>query len=134
MDFKLAVSGANQVVNVEAQPEDMVSADPTSGNAVDRNLFERLPMESTNAPLSSLVSGSTPGIAGDSNGLFHPMGEHADTTFSIDGQPVSDQQSRVFGNQLSLNAIQSVNVVNGIAPPEYGDRLRWWCRRRRGRG
>ena len=122
LDFKLAVSGSDTVVNVEAQPEDMVSADPTSGNAVDRVLFERLPMESTNAPLSSLVAGSTPGIAGDSNGLFHPMGEHADTTFSIDGQPVSDQQSRVFGNQLSLNAIQSVNVVNGIAPPEYGDK------------
>ena len=122
LDFKLAVSGNQQVINVEAAPEDMVSADPTSGNAVDRNLFERLPMESTNAPLSSLVTGSTPGIAGDSDGLFHPMGEHSDTTYSIDGQPVSDQQSRVFGNQLSLNAIQSVNVVNGIAPPEYGDK------------
>jgi hypothetical protein len=122
LDFKLAVSGSDQVVNVEAEPEDMVNADPTAGNAIDRNLFARLPTESTNAPLSSLVSGSTPGIAGDSNGLFHPMGEHADTTFSIDGQPVSDQQSRVFGNQLSINAIQSINVINGIAPPEYGDK------------
>ncbi|CAN5613713.1 hypothetical protein BH10ACI4_BH10ACI4_33130 [soil metagenome] len=122
LDFKLSVGGGDEVVNVESEPEDMVNADPTSGNAVDRNLFARLPTESTNAPLSSLVSGSTPGIAGDSNGLFHPMGEHADTTFSIDGQPVSDQQSRVFGNQLSLNAIQSINVINGIAPPEYGDK------------
>jgi hypothetical protein len=122
LDFKLNVGGSQQVVNVEAAPDDMVSVDPTSGNAVDRALFDRLPMESTNAPLSSLVTNSSPGIAGDSNGLFHPMGEHSDTTYSIDGQPVSDQQSRVFGNQLSLNAIQSVNVVNGIAPPEYGDK------------
>ena len=122
LDFKLSVTAGEEVVNVESEPEDMVNADPTSGNAVDRNLFARLPTESTNAPLSSLVSGSTPGIAGDSNGLFHPMGEHADTSFSIDGQPVSDQQSRVFGNQLSVNAIQSINVINGIAPPEYGDK------------
>jgi Carboxypeptidase regulatory-like domain len=122
LDFNLAVGGSQQVINVEAAPEDMVSVDPTSGNAVDRALFDRLPMESTNAPLSSLVTNSTPGIAGDSDGLFHPMGEHSDTTYSIDGQPVSDQQSRVFGNQLSLNAIQSVNVINGIAPPEYGDK------------
>ncbi len=122
LDFKLKVGGSDEVVNVESEPEDMVNPDPTAGNAVDRNLFARLPTESTNAPLSSLVSGSTPGIAGDSNGLFHPMGEHADTTFSIDGQPVSDQQSRVFGNQLSVNAIQSINVINGIAPPEYGDK------------
>ena len=36
LDFKLAVGGSQQVINVEAAPEDMVSADPTSGNAVDR--------------------------------------------------------------------------------------------------
>lgn len=122
VDFRLAVGANEQTVNVEAEAEDMVSGDPTSGSAIDRELFARLPTESTNAPLSSLVTLSTPGIASDSNGLFHPMGEHADTTYAIDGQPVSDQQSRVFGNQLSVNAIQSVNVVNGIAPPEYGDK------------
>lgn len=122
LDFKLSVAASDEVVNVEAEADDMVNADPTAGTTVDRDLFARLPTESTNAPLSSLVTLSTPGIAGDSNGLFHPMGEHADTTYSIDGQPVSDQQSRIFGNQLSVNAIQSINVINGIAPPEYGDK------------
>ena len=122
VDFKLAVATSSQSVTVEAEANDMVSSDPTASTAVDRELFARLPTESTAAPLSSLVTLSTPGIASDSNGLFHPMGEHADTTYSIDGQPVSDQQSRVFGNQLSVNAIQSINVIDGIAPPEYGDK------------
>lgn len=122
VDFKLSVGGSSEVMNVDAEPDDMVNADPTAGSSVDRILFARLPTESANAPLSSLVTLSTPGIASDSNGLFHPMGEHSDTTYSIDGQPVSDQQSRVFGNQLSVNAIQSINVINGIAPPEYGDK------------
>jgi hypothetical protein len=122
LDFKLEIGPGSESVTVEAEAEDMVSGDPTSSTSVDRELFARLPTESTNAPLSSLVTLSTPGIASDSNGLFHPMGEHADTTYAIDGQPVSDQQSRVFGNQLSVNAIQSINVVNGIAPPEYGDK------------
>ena len=122
LDFKLAIATTNETVTVEAEAEDMVSSDPTSSTAVDRGLFAKLPVESTSSPLSSLVTLSTPGIVSDSNGLFHPMGEHADTTFSIDGQPVSDQQSRVFGNQLSVNAIQSINVINGIAPPEYGDK------------
>ena len=120
--LKLGISAASTVVNVEAEAQDMVNDDPTSATAVDRNLFSRLPSESTNSGLSSLVTLSTPGIASDSNGLYHPMGEHADTTYSIDGQPVSDQQSRVFGNQLSTNAIQSINVIDGIAPPEYGDK------------
>lgn len=120
--FQLAVAAANQVVNVDTDAADMVSNDPTSASAVDRNLFNKLPLESTSSGLSSLVTLNTPGIASDSNGLFHPMGEHADTTYAIDGQPVSDQQSRIFGNQLSVDAIQSVNVINGIAPPEYGDK------------
>ncbi len=122
VDFKLAVATTSQSVTVEAEANDMVNSDPTASTAVDRALFAKLPTESTAAPLSSLVTLSTPGIASDSNGLFHPMGEHADTTYSIDGQPVSDQQSRVFGNQLSVNAIQSINVIEGIAPPEYGDK------------
>lgn len=122
VNFQLAVASSSQTVTVDADAADMVNSDPTSATAVDRSLFTKLPTESTSAPLSSLVTLSTPGIASDSNGLFHPMGEHADTTYSIDGQPVSDQQSRVFGNQLSLNAIQSINVIDGIAPPEYGDK------------
>ena len=122
LDFKLSIASNSQSVTVDAEAEDMINSDPTSSTAVDRALFARLPTESTNAPLSSLVTLSTPGIASDSNGLFHPMGEHADTTYAIDGQPVSDQQSRVFGNQLSVNAIQSINVIDGIAPPEYGDK------------
>ncbi len=122
VDFTLSIATSNQSVTVEAEAEDMVSPDPTSSMTVDRDLFAKLPTESTSSPLSSLVTLSTPGIASDSNGLFHPMGEHADTTYSIDGQPVSDQQSRVFGNQLSVNAIQSINVIDGIAPPEYGDK------------
>ena len=122
LDFHLTVGGGSTTVQVEADAEDNISSDPTAASAVDRALFAKLPSESTNAPLSSLVTLSTPGIASDSNGLYHPMGEHADTSYAIDGQPVSDQQSRVFGNQLSVNAIQSINVINGIAPPEYGDK------------
>ncbi len=122
VDFRLSVATTNESVTVEAEAEDLVSADPTASTTVDRNLFAKLPTESTSSPLSSLVTLSTPGIVSDSNGLFHPLGEHADTTFSIDGQPVSDQTSRVFGNQLSVNAIQSINVIEGIAPPEYGDK------------
>lgn len=119
-NFSLPVGASSTEITVES--DDLVSRNATSSNTVDRNLFDKLPLDSTSAPLSSLVTQSTPGIAADSNGLFHPMGEHADTTFAIDGQSISDQQSRVFGNQPSTNIIQSINVINGIAPPEYGDK------------
>jgi hypothetical protein len=49
-------------------------------------------------------------IVADSNGFFHPLGDHAQATFSIDGQPISDQQSKVFSTQIPLNAISSMEL------------------------
>ena len=63
---------------------------------------------------------SSPGVAADSNGLFHGLGDHASNSFSIDGQPITDQQSKVFSNQLPSNAVQSIEVISGAPPAEYG--------------
>ena len=70
--------------------------------------------------MSSLVTLATPGIAADSNGLFHGLGDHAENSFSVDGQPITDQQSKVFSNQIPLDAIQSMEVIPGAPPAEYG--------------
>ena len=58
----------------------------------------------------------------DSNGFFHPLGDHAQTQFSIDGQPISDQQSKAFSTQIPVNAIQSLEVITGSTPAEFGDK------------
>lgn len=50
---------------------------------------------------------SSGAVAADSNGFFHPLGDHAQTSFSIDGQPISDQQSKGFSTQIPVDAIQS---------------------------
>jgi hypothetical protein len=119
-NISLQVAGATQSVTVEAGSEDVLDNTPSSHTDIDVGTL-KLPV-STNSALSSLIANASPGIAADSNGFFHPLGEHADTTFSIDGQPISDQQSRIFANQLSPNAIQSLEVINGIIPPEFGDK------------
>ena len=81
-----------------------------------------MPLESQSSSLSSLVTVSTPGVSADSNGLFHGLGDHASNSFSVDGQPITDQQSKVFSNQLPSNAIQSMEVISGAPPAEYGDK------------
>src|SRR5438067_1794463 len=63
-----------------------------------------------------------PGAVADSNGLFHPLGDHAQTSYSIDNQPVSDQQSKTFSTQLPPEAVQSMEVITGATPAEYGDK------------
>jgi hypothetical protein len=120
-NVSLAIKGSEEVVNVE-ESSDLVENEPSAHTDVDRNLYAKLPTESVNAPLSSLVTLSSPGIVSDANGLFHPLGEHADSSFSVDGQPITDQQSRIFSNQLPVNAVESMEIINGVVPAEYGDK------------
>jgi hypothetical protein len=118
----LQIAGASQTVTVESTAGDLVENDPTFHTDVDRDLFIKVPMESASSSLSSLVTMTTPGVAADSNGLFHGLGDHASNSFSVDGQSITDQQSKVFSNQLPSNAIQSIEVISGAPPAEYGDK------------
>jgi carboxypeptidase family protein len=117
--IKLQVAGSTTNVTVEAGG-DLVEVDPISHTDVDKNLFDRLPLESESSSLSSLVTQATAGVAADSNGLFHGLGDHAENSFSLDGQPITDQQSKVFSNQVPLDSVQSLEVIQGAPPAEYG--------------
>jgi hypothetical protein len=120
--IKLQVAGSNTQVTVEAEGGDLIENDPTFHTDVDKNLFDKLPLESRSSSVSSLVTLSSPGIAADSNGLFHGLGDHAENSFSVDGQPITDQQSKVFSNQIPLDSIESLEVISGAPPAEYGDK------------
>ncbi len=120
--IKLKVSGSTTQVTVEAEGGDLIENDPTFHTDVDKNLFDKLPLESQSSSLSNLVTLATPGISADSNGLFHGLGEHAEASFSVDGQPITDQQSKIFSNQIPLDSIQSMEVIAGAPPAEYGDK------------
>ena len=119
LKLTLQVAGSSATVTVEAAG-DLVEDDPTFHTDVDRDLFIKVPLESQSSTLSSLVTLSTPGVAADSNGLFHGLGDHASNSFSIDGQSITDQQSKVFSNQLPSNAVQSLEVISGAPPAEFG--------------
>jgi Carboxypeptidase regulatory-like domain/TonB-dependent Receptor Plug Domain len=119
--INLQLAGASSVVTVEAAG-DLLETDSTFHTDVDRALFDKLPLESASSSLSSLVTLSSPGVAADSNGLFHGLGDHAENSFSVDGQPITDQQSKVFSNQVPVDAIQSMEVISGAPPAEYGDK------------
>src|SRR5215472_360400 len=121
VDVTLTVAGSSSTVTVEGGG-DLIENDSTFHTNVDRSLFEKLPLESQSSSVSSLVTLSSPGIAADSNGLFHGMGDHAENSFSVVGQPITDQQSKVFSNQIPLDSIASMEVIAGAPPAEYGEK------------
>ena len=121
LKISLPLGAETQTVTVEAGA-DLVETTSTTHTDVDRDLFDKLPLESQSSSLSSLVTLASPGITADSNGLFHGLGDHASNSFSVDGQPITDQQSKVFSNQLPVDAVQSMEVIEGAPPAEYGDK------------
>ncbi len=119
LPIHLAVQSASTTITVESGA-DLVESDPTFHTDIDRETIDKMPLESASSSLSSLVTLASPGIAADSNGLFHGLGDHASNSFSIDGQPITDQQSKVFSNQIPTNSVQSLEVISGAPPAEYG--------------
>jgi hypothetical protein len=116
----LKVGAAVMSVTVESTGGDLVENESTFHTDVDSNLIKNVPLESASSQVSSIVTLTTPGVAADSNGLFHGLGDHASNSFSVDGQPITDQQSKVFSNQIPADSIQSLEVISGAPPAEYG--------------
>lgn len=117
----LQVSTSKTTVTVEAGG-DLVENDPTFHTDVDQNQIAEVPLESQSSALSAIVTNTTPGIAADSNGQLHGLGDHAENSVSLDGQQMTDQMSKVFSNQVPADALQSMEVISGAPPAEYGDK------------
>jgi hypothetical protein len=113
---------SSETVTVESNAADLLENDPTFHTDVDRNIFDKLPLESQSSSVSSLVTLTAPGNAADSNGMFHGLGDHAENSFSVDNQPITDQFSKTFSNQIPVDSIQSLEVISGAPPAEYGDK------------
>ena len=123
VNVALAIAGATQTVNVtDTESNSVLENVPTTHTDIDQTLIKRLPLDSPGSGLSQVITLSAPGVVADSNGLFHPLGDHAQTSYSVDNQPISDQQSKAFSTQLPPNTVQSLEIITGATPAEYGDK------------
>ena len=121
VNLNMTLAVATTAVEVVGHVEDLLERDPSAHTDIDQSLVEKLPIETVGG-LNQVITMASPGVVADSNGFFHPVGDHAQTQFSIDNQPVTDQQSRIYSNQISSDAVQSMEVITGVAPAEYGDK------------
>ena len=122
VQIALKVGTASTSVTVEANGGDLVENESTFHTDVDQGIIDRLPLESPSSSVTSLVTLVSPGVAADSNGNMHGLGDHAQNSFSVDGQPITDQTSKVFSNQIPSDSIQSLEVISGAPPAEFGDK------------
>ncbi len=117
----LAIAGATTSVTVAAAATALENA-PSAHTDVDRNQMLKMPEFDPAAGLSQAITMGTGGVAADANGMFHPVGDHSQTSFVIDGQPISDQQSKIFSTQIPESAVQSMEIATGTPDAEFGDK------------
>lgn len=119
----LALAGASAVVNVsDVSVSAAIENIPSTHTDIDQSQIRRLPLSGTGSELSEAVTLMAPGVVADSNGFFHPLGDHAEASIVLDTLPIPDQQSKAFSNQIPVEAIQSMEVVTGAASAEFGDK------------
>ena len=121
VNVALKVAGETTTVIVQAEGA-QVETDPSAHQDVDRNTFLKLPSFDPGGALNQAITYSTGAVAADANGFFHPVGDHAQVGYVIDGQPITDQQSKVFSTQIPLNALQSMELITGSQDAQYGDK------------
>ncbi len=119
VSLKLASEATS--VTVEAAGA-QVETDTSAHQDVDRSSFLKLPSFDPGGALNQAIIHSTGAVAADANGFFHPLGDHAQVSYVIDGQPISDQQSKAFSTQIPLNALQSMELITGSQDAQYGDK------------
>jgi len=74
--------------------------------------------EGTNAPFQQVLL-RMPSVVADSFGQEHVRGEHANLTYDINGV-LLPEAINTFGQELDSRVIQSVTLIDGSLPAEYG--------------
>ncbi|MEW6322572.1 MAG: TonB-dependent receptor [Acidobacteriota bacterium] len=116
VDLQLAASTTEGVLVVGDQLEG-----PASGTRVTLagDAVRRAPARVRSRGLLDAVA-TTPGWSTEDNGLLHARGVDDGFLYVIDGVPVYERLDGLFGVAPDPAMVDSVNVVTGYVPPEFG--------------
>jgi hypothetical protein len=120
--LQLHLLSSSAEMTVRANGTGIDTSTPVAQATLGSEEIAHTPLFNRATGFTDLLTRTTPGVAADSNGFAHPLGEHADTSLSLDGQPITDQQAKVFANQIDPNIIDTLNAMTGAPPAEFGDK------------
>lgn len=110
-----------EAITVRARLDRLRSAiEPDLGATVyrlSRSTIETIP-QGDNAPLNQVLL-QAPGVAQDSFGQIHVRGDHNEIQFRLDGVQLPEGLT-VFGQALETRFAQSLSLITGALPAEYG--------------
>jgi outer membrane receptor for ferrienterochelin and colicin len=116
LQLKLSAAIAEQVnVTAEAnQPATTTTRTTLAGDAV-----RRAPIRISSRGLQDAIA-TTPGWATEDNGLLHARGVDDGFLYVVDGVPMYERMDSVHGIAPDPEMLESVNIMVGHVPPEFG--------------
>lgn len=98
------------------------SLSPETGSSqyvIDRKAIAQLPLGAA-TPLNQVIL-QAPGVVQDSFGQLHVRGDHANLQYRINGV-ILPESIAGFGQTLDARTIQSVKLLDGALPAQFGER------------
>jgi hypothetical protein len=120
----LELKPVTAAVTVQAQqPGVPLETDTSTSHVdVDKSYIARAPAPVASRAMEEIIT-ATPGFAQDENGRFHFQGAHSQSEYVIDGQTISDQTGVTFSNSIDPGIAQSIEVIYGNVPAEFGEKM-----------
>ena len=116
LELRLSAVLAEQVVVTDEanQPVTTTTQTTLAGDAV-----RRAPIRISSRGLQDAIA-TTPGWATEDNGLLHARGVDDGFLYVVDGVPMYERMDSVHGVAPDPEMVESVNVIIGHVPPEFG--------------
>jgi len=122
MEVTLPPAEVNATVVVSARDDELRALHVAAQGSLEEERIGEIVVQGHATAFTDILTRTTPGVAADANGFAHPLGEHADTSISLDGQPITDQMAKIFSNQIDVNTIQTMHATTGAPPVAFGDK------------
>ena len=120
-EVKLQVATATLSIDIAAQEGLVVPDSASTQVTLAEDFVRRNPRVNRNRSLQELVA-TTPGTATENNGLIHFRGVDDGTLYVMDGVPIVDRLDAVSASPIDTDSINSMQVITGNIPAEFGGR------------
>ena len=123
-EYRATLTPAPVQAQVTVRAEDTL-LDTRQPGTVNRVGAETLQQRITTLPGRSLadVVNTQPGWLLEANGILHPRGSEYQVQYVVDGIPITDNRSPSFAPELDADGVQSMSILTGGYPAEYGRKL-----------
>lgn len=116
VELRLSAVAAEQVV---VRSEALEAGSTATRVTLAGDAVRRAPARLRSRGLQDAIA-TTPGWATEDNGLLHVRGVDDGFLYVVDGVPIYERLDGVFGIAPDPAMIDSVNVLTGYVPPEFG--------------